>query len=76
MASTARQLLHQKDGPTFESLVPGYQAALDSHEAVKRRYPGDALVGAATNPAFNPPPAPRSPWVWDLHGHCDPVVSP
>ena len=75
VASTARLLLHHREGPTFESVVPGYQAALDSHEAVQRRYPGDALVEAATNPAFEPP-APRSPWVWDLHRHCDPVVSP
>ena len=48
-----------KDGPTFESVVPGYQAALDSHEAVERRYPGDALVEAATNPAFEPPSPPQ-----------------
>ena len=55
VANTAHLLLHQKDGPTFESVVAGYQAALDSHEAVERRYPGDALVEAATNPAFEPP---------------------
>ena len=34
VVSTARLLLHQREGPTFESVVPGYQAALDSHEAV------------------------------------------
>ena len=60
VASTARLLLHQKDGPTSESVVPGYQAALDSHEAVERRYPGDALVEAATNPAFEPPQPPAA----------------
>ena len=61
---------------TFKSVVPGYEAALDSHEAVERRYPGDALVEAATNLAFEPPSAPCSPWVWDFHRNCDPVVSP
>ena len=44
-----------REGPTFDSVVPGYQTALDSHEAVERRYPGDALVEVATNPAFEPP---------------------
>ena len=80
VAATARLLIHHKDGPTFESVVPGYQGAMDSHDAVEKRYPGDALVKAATNLAFEPlypsPPAPRSPWVWDLHRHYDPVVSP
>ena len=66
--ATARLRLHQKDGRTFESVVPGYQGAMDSHDAVQKRYPGDALMEAATNPAFEPPapptlPAPRSPWV-------------
>ena len=42
-------------------MVPGYQAALDSHDAIERRYPGDALVEAATNPAFEHPPPPPSP---------------
>ena len=42
-------------GLSFESVVPGYKAALDSHDAVGKRYPGDALVEAATNPAFKPP---------------------
>ena len=80
VADAARLLLSQRDSPTFESVVPGFQAALGSHDDVERWYPGDALVEAATNPAFKlPPPAPpvpRSPWVWDLHGHCVPVVSP
>ena len=79
LAATARLLLHQKDGPTFESVVPGYQGAMDRHDAVEKRYLGDALVEAATNPAFEPPPpppSPRSPWVCDLHRHCDPVLSP
>ena len=67
VAATACLLLHQKDGPTFELVVPGYQASLDSHDAVERRYPGDALVEAATNPGLRAPPAPRSSWVWDLH---------
>ena len=81
MTSTERLLLHKKDGPTFDLVVPGYQGAMESHDAVERRYPGDALVEAATNPALEPPPppspalpAPRSPRVWDLHKHCDPVV--
>ena len=56
VAATARLLLHQEDGPTFESLVPGYQAAMDSHDAVERRW--DALVEAATDPAFEPHPPP------------------
>ena len=57
VGSTARLPLHQKDGPTFEWVVPGYQVALDSHDAVERRYAGDALVEAATNRAFEPPAA-------------------
>ena len=40
-----------------ESVVPGYQAALYSHDVVERRYPGDALVEGVTNPAFEPPAA-------------------
>ena len=60
VGSTARLLLHHKDGPTFESVVPGYQAALDSHDAIERRYPGDALVEATTNPAFEPPQPPAA----------------
>ena len=40
---------------SFESVVPGYKAALDSHDAVEKRYPGDALVEAAANPSFKPP---------------------
>ena len=71
VAATARLLLSQIDGPTFESVVLGSQAAYDSHDDVEGRYPGDALVEAATNPGFQPPPppppppppAPRSPWV-------------
>ena len=58
VAATARLLLGQKEGGgglSFESVVPGYKAALDSHDAVEKRYPGDALVEAATNPAFKPP---------------------
>ena len=58
VAATASLLLSHKDGPTFESVVPRFQAALDSHDAVKRRYPGDALVEAATNLGFQPPPPP------------------
>ena len=54
-----RLLLHEKNGPTFESVVLVYQAALDSHEALERRYPGDALGEAATNPAFEPPQPPK-----------------
>ena len=58
MAATARLLLSQRDEATFKSVWPGFQAALDSHDDVERRYPGDALVQAATNPAFEPnPPA-------------------
>ena len=60
LASNAHLLLHQREGPTFESVVPGYQAALDSHEALERRYLGDALVEAATNPAFEPPRPPAA----------------
>ena len=56
VAATAPLLLGQKEGGlSFESVVPGYKAALDSHDAVEKRYPGDALVEAATNPAFKPP---------------------
>ena len=76
VASTARLLLHQREGRTFESVVPGHQATLDNHEVVERRYPGDALVQAAINLAFEPPPTPRSPWVRDVHRQCEPVVSP
>ena len=61
VAATVRLLLSQRDGPTFESVVPGFQAALDSHDDVERRYPGGALVEAATNPAFEPPPQPPQP---------------
>ena len=60
VASMARLLLHQRDGPIFESVVLGYQAALDSHKAVERRYPGDALMEAATNPAFEHPRPPAA----------------
>ena len=77
MAATARLLLGQKKGGlSFESVVPGYKTALDSHDAVERRYPGDALVEAATNPAFDPPPAPRGSGLSELHRHCKPVLSP
>ena len=56
MAATARLLLGQKEGGlSFDSVVPAYKAALDSLDAVEKRYPGDALVEAATNPAFKPP---------------------
>ena len=56
VAASARLLLGQKEGGlSFESVVPGYKAALDSHDAVEKRYPGDALLEAATNPAFKPP---------------------
>ena len=56
VAATARLLLGQKEsGLSFQPVVPGYKAALDSHDAVEKRYPGDALVEAATNPAFKPP---------------------
>ena len=56
VAATARLLLGQKEGGlSFEAVVPGYKAALDSHDTVEKRYPGDALVEAATNPAFKPP---------------------
>ena len=34
--------------------MPGYKAALDSHDAVEKRYLGDALLEGATNPAFKP----------------------
>ena len=61
MAATARLLLGQAEGGlSFESVVPGYQTALDSHAAVERPYPGDALVEAGTNPAFEPPPPPAA----------------
>ena len=57
VAATARLLLgqHQGGGLSFDSVVPGYKAALHSHDAVEKRYPGDALLEAATNPAFKPP---------------------
>ena len=61
VAATARPLLSKRDGPTFESVVPGFQAALDSHDDVERRYPGDAVAEAATNAAFGLPPIPPSP---------------
>ena len=58
VAASARLLLGQHHGGggglSFESVVPGYKAALDSHDAVENRYPGDALVEAATDPAFKP----------------------
>ena len=54
VAATARLLLgqNQGEGLSFESVVPVYKAA---HDAAEKRYPGDALVEAATNPAFKPP---------------------
>ena len=57
VAATARPLLGQKEGGglSFELVVPGYKTALHSHEAVEKRYPGDALVEAATSPALLPP---------------------
>ena len=58
LAATARVLLSERDGPTLESVVPGFQAALDNHDDVERRYLRDAVVEAATNPAFQPPPPP------------------
>ena len=76
MASTVRLLLHQSEGRTLQLVVPGYQGALDNHVIVDRRYPGDDLVEAATNPAFEPLQPPRSPWVCHRHRHYDPVVSP
>ena len=42
-------------GAVLRVVVPGYKAALDIHDAVEKRYPADALVEAATNPAFKPP---------------------
>ena len=49
MAATAHLLLGQKEGGlSFESLMPGYQTALDSHDAVERHYPGGALVKQVT----------------------------
>ena len=72
LASTARLLLRLKDGPKFEDVVPGYQAALDSYEAVERRYPGDALVEAATNPAFEPPLPPAAHGSWTSTGAATP----
>ena len=61
VAATARLLLGQKEGGlSFESVVPGYKTALDNHDAVEKRYPGDALVQAATNPAFKPPTPPEA----------------
>ena len=68
VAATARLLLSQRDGPTFESVVLGFQGALDSHDDVERRYPGDAPVEAATNPAFEPPPPPQPPQPPATHG--------
>ena len=59
MASTARLLLHYKDGPAFESVVLRYRVALDSHEAVMGQYPRDALMEAASNLAFEPPSPPQ-----------------
>ena len=50
-----RASCQKEGGLSFESVVPGYKATLDSHDAVEKRYPGDALVEAATNPAFKPP---------------------
>ena len=66
VAATAHLLLSQRDGPTFESVVPGFQAALDSHDDVERRYPWDALMEAANNPAFELPAQP--PWPPAAHG--------
>ena len=48
-------LARRRGGLSFEAVLPGYKAALDSHDAFEKRYPGDALVEAATNPAFKPP---------------------
>ena len=61
VAATARLLLFWRDGRTFESVVPRFQAPLDSHDVVHRRYPGHSLVEATTNPAFQLPPNPPSP---------------
>ena len=61
VAATARPLLGQKEGGlSFESVVPGYKTALDSHDAVEKRYLGDALVEAATNLAFKPTTPPEA----------------
>ena len=61
MTATPRLLLGQKEGGlSFELVVLGYKAALDSHDDVEKRYPGDALVEAATNPAFKPPRPPEA----------------
>ena len=61
VAATARLLLGQQEGGlSFESVVPGYQTALVSHDAVEKRYPLQALVEAATNPAFKPPTPPEA----------------
>ena len=59
VAATARLLLQQKDRPTFESVVPGYQGAMDSHDIVERWYPGDALVEGATSQPSSPPSPPQ-----------------
>ena len=61
VAATARLLPQQKDGPTFESVVPGYQGAMDSHDVVEKRYPGDALVEPPLTQPLSPPPPPQPP---------------
>ena len=69
VAATARLLLSQKEGGlSFESVVPGYKAALDSHDTVEKRHPGDALVEAATNPAFKPPTPAEAQGSWSSIG--------
>ena len=79
VAATVRLLLGQNQGGgglSFDSVAPWYKAALDSHDAVEKRYPGDAMVEAATNPCLQAPHARRGPGLWELHWHCKPVVSP
>ena len=76
MAATACLLLGQLEGGLpFESVVPGCKAALESHDAFEKCYPGDILVEAATNPAFKPPTSSKPQGSGSSIGS-KPVVSP
>ena len=57
VAIIARLLLHYKDGPSFQLVVLGYQAALDSHEAVR----GGTRGTPWWRPPLTRPPSPPEP---------------